>query len=48
LLSVKDLKDTQEHLLYITKCEEKWYKEVCASGKEDSDDCRKCKRGGVQ
>jgi hypothetical protein len=40
--------DTQEHLLYITKCEKKWYKEVCAPGKEDSDDCRKCKRGGVQ
>jgi hypothetical protein len=40
--------DSQEHLLYITRCEEKWYREVCAPGKEDSDDCRKCKRGGGQ
>ena len=40
-------KDSQEQLLYITRCSEKMLKEVCASGKEDSDDCRRCRQGGA-
>jgi hypothetical protein len=39
--------DSQEQLLYITRCSEKMLKEVCARGKEDSDDCLRCRQGGV-
>ena len=41
-------KDTQEHLLYITRCEEDWEKVVCAPGKEESADCQRCRRGRGQ
>ena len=35
-------KDVQEHHLYITGCSEAVRKRVCASGKENSDECRRC------
>jgi hypothetical protein len=41
-------KDTQEHLLYITGCDEKRYSEVCATGKWDTDECLRCRGEGVQ
>jgi hypothetical protein len=40
--------DSQEHLLYITKCAKAWEDSVCAPGKEDSDECLKCRRRGVK
>lgn len=41
-------KDTQEHFLYITRCDERWEEKVCAPGKENSDDCKRCRRGRGQ
>jgi hypothetical protein len=41
-------KDTQEHLLYITRCAQTRYEEVCGPGKWDTDECLKCRRAGVQ
>jgi hypothetical protein len=38
--------DMQEQLLFVTGCEEKRYKEVCAPEKWDSDECRKCRLEG--
>ncbi len=40
--------DTEEQLLFITGCEEKKYKVVCAPGKWDSEECKKCRLGGVR
>jgi len=34
-------KDTQEHL-GITRCSDQWRRKVCAPGKEDSTECRRC------
>ncbi|MBN1208401.1 MAG: hypothetical protein JXB05_26305 [Myxococcaceae bacterium] len=40
--------DSQEHLLFITGCEQRRYEEVCGPGKWDSEECLRCRRGGVQ
>ncbi len=39
-------KDTQE--LLIKRCSNERIEEVCRRGKEDSEDCRKCREGGVR
>ena len=39
-------KDTQE--LVIKRCSNERIEEVCGRGKEDSEDCRKCREGGVR
>lgn len=38
-------KDTQD--LVIRRCSNERIEEVCGRGKEDSDECRKCREGGV-
>jgi hypothetical protein len=38
-------KDTQN--LVIRRCSNERIEEVCGRGKEDSDECRKCREGGV-
>lgn len=40
--------DVQEQLLFVTECEEKRYKEVCAPGLWDSAECQKCRLGEVK
>ena len=40
--------DTQEHLHFITECSTERLKEACGPGKENSDECQRCKSGGVR
>jgi hypothetical protein len=40
--------DTQEQLLFLTGCSQTRYKEVCAPGKWDSDECVRCRQAGVR
>ncbi len=40
--------DTQEQLLFIAGCSRARFEEVCGPGKWDSDECLRCRQGGVQ
>ncbi|HEX8703624.1 MAG TPA: hypothetical protein VF815_32610 [Myxococcaceae bacterium] len=40
--------DTQANVLSIKGCSQKQLREACSPGKENSDECRKCKLGGAR